>query len=56
MPAQKYGSGKNFIGLLHQETREQRVIAEMRTSIERRIRQHVFHLMAAMFDRRSKAK
>jgi hypothetical protein len=55
MPAQKYGSGKNFIGL-HQETREQRVITEMRTSIERRIRQHVFHLMAAMFDRRSKAK
>ncbi len=48
--------GKNFIGLLHEETGEQRATAEMQTSTGRRIGQYVLGLMAAMFNRRSETK
>ena len=56
MQAQKCGSGKNFIGLLHEETGEQRLIAAMQTSMGGPIRQCVFRLTSPIFDRRSEAK
>ena len=56
MPAQKRGSGINFVGLLYEETGEQRLIAAMQTSTRGPIRQYVFRPTSLMLDRRSEAK
>ena len=55
MTAQKRETGRNYIGLLHEEAEEQR-IADMSAAAEHRIMNHIFGLMAAMFSRRSEAR
>jgi hypothetical protein len=55
MTAQKRETGRNYIGLLHEETEEQRV-ADMSVAAEQRILNHIFGLMAAMFRRRGEAR
>lgn len=49
-------TGKNFIGLLNEETDDQRASAEVRTATARRTAQYVEGLVTAMSDRRSEAK
>jgi len=51
MPTQKRETGKNYIGLLSDETEEQRAI-KAQPAADRRIRQYFLGLMAAMFNRR----
>jgi len=55
MAVQKRETGRNYIGLLHEEAEEQR-IADMSGAAERRIMNHIFSLMAAMFSRRGEAR
>jgi len=55
MTAQKRETGRNYIGLLHEEAEEQR-IADMSAAAEQRILNHIFGLMAAMFSRRGEAR
>ena len=55
MTAQKREAGKNYIGLLHEETEEQRV-ADISAAAKHRIMDHILGLMAAMFGRRSEAR
>jgi len=55
MTAQKRETGRNYIGLLHEETGEQR-IAEISAAAKHRIVDHILGLMAAMFSRRSEAR
>jgi hypothetical protein len=55
MTAQKRETGKNYIGLLHEETEEQH-LAERSAAAKHRIRDHIFDLMAAMFSRRGQAR
>jgi hypothetical protein len=55
MTALKRETGRNYIGLLHEETEEQR-IAEISATAKHRIMDHIIGLMAAMFSRRGKAK
>ena len=52
MTAQKREPGRNYIGLLHEETGEPRV-----TDISAaKLTNHISGLMAAMFSRRSEAR
>ena len=55
MTAQKRETGRNYIGLLHKETEEQR-ITDPSAATKRRIMDHVIGLMAAMFSRRGEAR
>ena len=55
MTAQKRETGKNYIGLLHEETEEPRV-ADLSAAVKHRIMDHTLGLMAAMFGRRSEAR
>ena len=50
MTAQKRETGRNYIGLLHEETEEQRV-ADTLASAKHRVMDRIFGLMAAMFSR-----
>ena len=54
MTAQKRNAGRNYIGLLHEETEEQRV-ADI-SAAKHRIMDHIIGLMAAIFSRRSEAR
>jgi hypothetical protein len=56
MTAKKRETGRNYIGLLHEETEERR-IAEISAAAKHRIMMdHIIGLMAAMFSRRSEAR
>jgi len=55
MPTQKRETGKNYIGLLSDETEEPRA-AEVRPATARHMRAYVLGLMAAVFNRRSEAR
>ena len=55
MTAQKRETGRNYIGLLHEET-EAQCIAEISAAAKHRIMDHIIGLMAAMLSRRSKAR
>jgi len=55
MTAQKHETGRNYIGLLHEETEERRV-ADQSAAAKHRIMDHIIGLMAAMFSRRSEAR
>jgi hypothetical protein len=55
MTAQKRETGRNYIGLLHEEAEEQR-IADISAAAGHRIIDHIFGLMAAMFSRRGDAR
>lgn len=55
MTAQKRETGRNYIGLLHEETEEQCVV-DISAAAKHRIMDHIFGLMAAMFRRRSEAR
>jgi hypothetical protein len=60
MTAQKRetGNGKrerSYIGLLHEETEEQRA-ADILAATKHRIIDHIFGLMPAMFSRRGEAR
>ena len=54
MTAQKRETGRNYIGLLHEEAEEQR-IADLSAAAKPRIMDHIIGLMAAMFSRRGGA-
>ena len=51
MAAQKREAGKSYIGLLNDEIEEPRA-ADLPSAADRRIKQYVLGLMAAMFTRR----
>ncbi|WP_156435861.1 hypothetical protein [Bradyrhizobium lablabi] len=55
MAAQKRETGKNYIGLLHEETEEQRV-AKLSPAAAYPILDQILGLVAAMFSRRSEAR
>ena len=55
MTAQKRETGRNYIGLLHEEAEEPRV-AEISAAAKHRIMDHIFGLMAAVFGRRGEAR
>jgi hypothetical protein len=55
MTAQKRETGRNYIGLLHEETEEQRA-ADILATAKHRVMDHMFGLMAAMFRRRGEAR
>ena len=55
MTAQKRETGKNYIGLLHEETEEQRA-ADILAATKHRMMDHIFGLMPAMFNRRGEAR
>jgi hypothetical protein len=55
MTAQKRETGRNYIGLLHEEAEEQRV-ANLSAAAKHRLMVHGLGLMAAMFGRRSEAR
>ncbi|UPK06941.1 hypothetical protein [Bradyrhizobium sp. 170] len=55
MTAQKREAGRNYIGLLHEETEEQR-IADISAAAKHRIMDHILGLMAAMLSRRGEAR
>jgi hypothetical protein len=55
MTAQKREAGRNYIGLLHEETEEQR-FADISAVAKHRIVDHILGLMAAMFSRRGEAR
>ena len=55
MTAQKRETGRNYIGLLHEETEESRV-ADISATAKHRIMDRILGLMAAMFSRRSEAR
>ena len=54
MTAQKREAGKNYIGLLHEETEEQRV-ADISVAAKYPILDHILDLVAAVLRRRSEA-
>ncbi len=54
MTAQKRETGRNHIGLLHEETEEPRVTNISATA--KRLMDHIVGLIAAMFGRRSEAR
>jgi hypothetical protein len=54
MTAQKRETGRNYIGLLHEETGEPRV-TDISATAKHRLTDHIGGLMAAMFSRRSEA-
>lgn len=55
MAAQKRETGKNYIGLLHEETEEQRV-AELSPAATYPILDQILSLVAAMFNRCGEAR
>jgi hypothetical protein len=55
MTAQKRETGKNYIGLLHEETEEQRA-ADVLAATKHRIMSQIFALMPAMFSRRGRSE
>jgi hypothetical protein len=55
MIAQKREAGRNYIGLLHDETEEQRV-ADISAAANYPILDQILDLIAAMFSRRSEAR
>jgi len=55
MTAQKRETERNYIGLLHEETEEQR-IADISAAGKHRITEHIRSLMAAIFGRRGEAR
>jgi exosome complex RNA-binding protein Rrp4 len=55
MTAQKRETGRNYIGLLHEEAEERR-IADLSAAAKPRIMDHIIGLMAAMFSRRGEAR
>jgi hypothetical protein len=55
MTAQKRETGRNYIGLLHEETEEQRA-ADILAATKHPIMDHIFGLMAAMFSRRARPR
>jgi hypothetical protein len=55
MPTQKRETGKNYIGLLSDETDEPRG-AEVSSATERRMKAYILGLMAAMFGRGGEAR
>jgi hypothetical protein len=55
MTAQKRETGRNYIGLLHEEAEEQRV-ANLSAAAKHHIMDHIFGLMVAMFGRRGEAR
>jgi hypothetical protein len=55
MTAQKRETGRNYIGLLHEETDEQRA-ADILAAAKHRIMGQIFGLMPAMFNRRGDAR
>ena len=55
MTAQKRETGRNYIGLLHEETEEQGV-AGISAAAKHRVMDHIIGLMAAMFSRRSEER
>jgi hypothetical protein len=55
MTAQKRETGRNYIGLLHDETEEQRV-ADISAAAKYPIMDHILGLVATMFRRRSVAR
>ena len=55
MTAQKRETGRNYIGLLHEETEEQRV-ADILAATKHRIMDHIFGLMPVRFSRRGEAR
>ena len=55
MAAQERETGKNYIGLLHEETEEQRV-AKLSPEATYPILDQILGLVAAMFSRRSEAR
>jgi hypothetical protein len=54
MIAHKREAGKNYIGLLHEETGERRA-ADMAAAAKDPILDHILGLVAAMFSRRGEA-
>jgi hypothetical protein len=52
MGAQKRETGRNYIGLLHEETEEQR-ITDISAAAKYPIMDHMLDLVAALFRRRS---
>jgi hypothetical protein len=55
MTAQKRETKRNYIGLLHQETEEQRA-ADILAATKHRIMDHILELMPVMFGRRGEAR
>jgi hypothetical protein len=55
MPTQKRETGKNYIGLLRDESEEPRGV-ELASATDRRMKAYVLGLMAAMFGRRGEAR
>ncbi|WP_213285208.1 hypothetical protein [Bradyrhizobium sp. sGM-13] len=55
MIAQKREAGRNYIGLVHDETEEQRV-ADISAATNYLILDQVLELIAAMFSRRGEAR
>ena len=55
MTAQKRETGRNYIGLLHEEAEEQR-FADISAAAKHRIVDHILGLMAAMVKCRSEAR
>jgi hypothetical protein len=55
MTAQKRETGKNYIGLLHEETEEQR-LDDLSPAAKHRIMEHIADLMAAMLRGRGQAR
>jgi hypothetical protein len=51
MPTQKHETGKNYIGLLNEETEEQRAV-EVPSATDRRVKEYFRGLMALMLNRR----
>ena len=51
MPTQKRESGKNYIGLLSDESEEQRAV-EVQSAADRRMKEYFRGLVAVMFNRR----
>ena len=55
MTAQKRETGKNYIGLLHEETGEQRA-ADLAAATNYPVLDYILGLVAAMFRRRGEAR
>jgi hypothetical protein len=55
MSAQEGRSKRNFIAMVSDKTDEQRAVAEL-TNADRRVRDYIRGLMAAVLKRRSEAK
>jgi hypothetical protein len=55
MPTQKRETGKNYIGLLNDESEEPRG-TEPASANERRVKAYVLGLMASVFSRRGEAR